>query len=408
MDFFLYHSKYYNSIINQIMLENIKSINLFTNNNQNFNFERILINSIKAINAPYKPKNNISNLDSMNNLFQEILNLFPNCNKGNSNIIHLNEIDCFDNDINNKNNNDIYINLNNEGNNIKISAEKENIQNNNNNKKKGKKNIKIRLLKNKKRGRINKNIDYTKYNIVHKKGSKDNMMRKIKNKALKSAYDLINFCIKKDNNKNLKRINRIKGIYGSELNTIFNLYFITLELKEIFSFNKSPLHYNEKDDNTITINEIMDTKEEEYFQTKKLLKMHFHEFYHKIFLNEDKELIKEIINNEKNIYNFDYCKSNIINKDNNSNSNINENENIEKINNNEKYMKNLEDLAKNYEDYFLKKNKRQSKKIDKKNYDNIIEEIINNNINNYNNLKEQVKEIKNKYTNEIKELDEDI
>ena len=104
--------------------------------------------------------------------------------------------------------------------------------------------------------------------------------------------------------------------------------------------------------------------------------MTFFDFYHKIFLNEDIKLLKDL-DIDKNNYSFN-------NEDKNKKKNIVDCES-DVNNGDKKYRKNLEKLAKNYEKFFLEKKGRNSNKIKE---DEIIKNVIDNY--NYNDLKEEV------------------
>ena len=249
----------------------------------------------------------------------------------------------------------------------------------------------------KKRGR-NQKTNIILSNNSHNRKSEDNMMRKIKNKMLNSALNLINDCIEKDNKKNdeksKKKLYKIKSIYSEELNLKFNLYLILQKLKDIFCYDLSGLYNNNKNkDNKALINEIF-KNDIKYSNAKRILEMPFYEYYHKIFLNEDKNILNQLGINE-NKYNFDYYKSKIINeyninkkeeeKKSDKNCKVDnikkDNEDCEKDNNiileNKSYMEKLENLANNYEYYFYNKKGRKTKKSKKK-YNKIIEKIIRN------------------------------
>ena len=192
----------------------------------------------------------------MNRLYNEILDMLSSPDSYNQKNCN-NRIEYFNNDkFSNFIDNNININKN-----IVINIGKDeelevdcikNIGRNNNERKRRNINILQRKRKNKKGRKIregNKDDYNNKYispeTYVHNRDSKDNMIRKIKNKVFDSAYNFLNYCIKKDEEKNgvLRKnkieIFRIKGIYGQELEITFNLYLILQQLKEIFSFNIS-------------------------------------------------------------------------------------------------------------------------------------------------------------------------
>jgi len=240
-------------------------------------------------------------------------------------------------------------------------------------------------------------------NKSHNRKSEDNMMRKIKNKMLNSALNLINDCIEKDrkknNEKSNKKLYKIKSIYSEELNLKFNLYLILQKLKDIFCYDLSGLYNNNKNkDNKALINEICDN-DRKYSNAKRVLEMTFYEYYHKIFLNEDINILNQLGINE-NKYNFDYYKNKIINEFNKKEEEIDiikkENEDCEKENyinlENKYYLKSLENLANNYEYYFYNRKGRKTKKSKKK-YNKIIEKVIKNKNITLSQLKKQVKMI---------------
>ena len=127
--------------------------------------------------------------------------------------------------------------------------------------------------------------------------------------------------------------------------------------------------------------------------------MTFYEYYHKIFLNEDINILNQLGINE-NKYNFDYYKNKIINEFNKKEEEIDiikkENEDCEKENyinlENKYYLKSLENLANNYEYYFYNRKGRKTKKSKKK-YNKIIEKVIKNKNITLSQLKKQVKMI---------------
>jgi hypothetical protein len=260
-----------------------------------------------------------------------------------------------------------------------------------------------KILLTKKRGRNPKsksNLQIS--NISHNRKSEDNMMRKIKNKILNSALNLINDSIEKDNKKNNdksnKKLYKIKSIYSEELNLKFNLYLILQKLKDIFCYELSGLYsnYNNKD-NKALINEIYDD-DNKYPSSKRILEMTFYEYYHKIFLNEDKNILNQLGINE-NKYNFDYYKNKIINEYNKNSITINIKKEIGEcdkgsyINEENKcYLESLENLANNYESYFYNRKGRKTKKSKKK-HNKIIEKIIRNKNINLSKLKNEVKMI---------------
>ena len=134
--------------------------------------------------------------------------------------------------------------------------------------------------------------------------------------------------------------------------------------------------------------------------------MTFYEYYHKIILNEDKNILNQLGINE-NKYNFDYYKNQIINEFNkkeeekksdkngkivNINKEIGGCDKNSYIKENECYLESLENLSNNYEHYFYNRKGRKTKKSKKK-YNKIIEKIIRNKNINLSKLKNEVKMI---------------
>ena len=393
---------FFNEIYSSIYAED--NINIFCNL---FIYPQNSNSSFNNLKDPLRENDqSTASIALMNRLYNEILNLFsgPDKNiKSNGN----NRVEYFNNDkISNSIDNNININKN-----VVIDIEKdeelesyfiENIVKNNNGRKRRSINMLQKKRKNKKgRKKRECNIDY--YNnkisqeiVVHNRDSKDNMIRKIKNKVFDSAYNLLNYCIKKDEEKNgiLKKnkieIYRIKGIYGQELEITFNLFLILQKLKDIFSFNISTVYGNKNktsNTNKEIINDIYSDKNKDiYINTKNVLEMTFYEYYHKIFLSEDNNIFYEL-DIKKDEYSFSYYKNliqeNIKNTENSQNLN-------EKDNN---YIKNVEKLTKNYENYFIQKQKRNRKKQNKINSDSIIYDIQKNY--NCDDLKEKVQKIIN-------------
>ena len=77
---------------------------------------------------------------------------------------------------------------------------------------------------------------------IHNKFSKDNMMRKLKNKVIESARRLINKMIKIESGEEYKylgEMRKIQGVFCQELNIKFNFWFYVQKLKTIFQFQKA-------------------------------------------------------------------------------------------------------------------------------------------------------------------------
>ena len=209
---------------------------------------------------------------------------------------------------------------------------------------------------------------------THNKFSKDNMMRKLKNKVMESARKLINTMIKKEAGNELKffkEIRKIEGIYSQELNIKFNFWFYFQELKNIFQFNMSQKYSKgDLDSNIRLIQKIYSIeKRQKFIKTRKLLDMKFHEYYHNIFLGENPNwlLYYEIKDNK---YQLDYFfNKNISDKDKEHDTEF------------YVYKKTLYNLACKYELFFLKKNPRltgNKKKEEKESHSKqIIKDITN-------------------------------
>ena len=220
----------------------------------------------------------------------------------------------------------------------------------------------------------------------HNKYSQDNMMRKIKNKVIEYARQLINTIYKEEKSKNESKktilknyICKILPIFTQNLGIKFNLIFYFKPIQEIFSLPKSNLYSNSKiksKSNSKLLQEIINDKQ--YEKTQRLLKMEYHEFYHKIFLDENKFLRDEFnIKDEENMYNIHHFKEELI-KD---------------KENDEKYIQDILNLSRNYEDYFLNKKPRKSRFTGKKS----DIEISNNNDKDFNELKTKIENLKQIY-----------
>ena len=183
---------------------------------------------------------------------------------------------------------------------------------------------------------------------AHNKFSKDNMMRKLKNKVMESARKLINYMVKLesgDNYKEFGEMRKIQGIFCQELNIKFNYWFYFQPLKKIFQFkmsskySKGDLNSNFRLISKICSKQYMD----KFPKTIKLLESKFHEYYHNIFLGEKNWIEEFNIPREENKYQIEYF---LISG--------NPEENDEEKRYNEKMKK----LSKKYELFFLKKNPR--------------------------------------------------
>ena len=325
-----------------------------------------------------------SNITKMNELFTKILSFFPKNHEINSlyNINNNNNIRKEEKDFNyTKDNNIILDNV----------QKKVLLKSKRTRSKKGR--ITNKKKKNEK-GRIKNNSNRK---GTHDRYSEDNMMRKIKNKVISSANNLLNDILKKEGNSKVNnfKIYKIRGIYSQELHRKFNIWLILQKLKDIFSFEISKFYKNEKDKyiNKIIINNIIETDSKDYVNTKILLDMPLHEYIHKIFLDGDNELFGKfgIEKNKENKYKFDMIIGDI-NKDikKKKREEISYNDN----NDNKDYREKIKNLAHNFEDYFLGKSRRASNKV--KN-DKIIQMIINSQDSDYKKWEEEVAKIKEAY-----------
>ena len=204
---------------------------------------------------------------------------------------------------------------------------------------------------------------------AHNKFSKDNMMRKLKNKAMESARKLINRVIKNEANndfKNFREIRKIEGIYSQELNIKFNFWFYFQPLKNIFQFKMSS-KYSKGDlnSNNNLINKICSKETKNKFpKTNKLLEMKFHEYYHHIFLGEKQNWYLDFDIKEKdNKYQLDYFLNNGVSK-------------LEK--DYIRYKNTMYNLACKYESFFLKKNPRLTGNKKNKEKESQSKKIVNN------------------------------
>ena len=185
---------------------------------------------------------------------------------------------------------------------------------------------------------------------THNKFSKDNMMRKLKNKVMESARKLINKVIKDESNsefKYYKEMRKIEGIYSQELNIKFNFWFYFQELKDIFKFKMSS-KYSKGDlqSNLILIKKIYSKDKDKFPKTISLFEMPFYQYYHDIFLGENKNWTSYFnIKEKENYYQLDYfVDTNSLNKESDF----------------EIYKRTIFNLAYNYEKFFLDKNPRIS------------------------------------------------
>lgn len=185
----------------------------------------------------------------------------------------------------------------------------------------------------------------------HNKFSKDNMMRKLKNKVMESARKLINKLIKNESNfdpRNFREIRKIEGVYSQELNIKFNFWFYFQKLKDIFQFKMSS-KYSKGDlnSNNKLINKIYsEEKRNKFPKTISLLEMPYYQFYHDIFLGEKKNWYLNFdIDEKENNFELGYFLNNDISKNDKDYS---------------QYKIAFCNLARNYEFFYLKKNPRLS------------------------------------------------
>ena len=182
---------------------------------------------------------------------------------------------------------------------------------------------------------------------IHNKFSKDNMMRKLKNKVMESARRLINKMIKIESGENYKEfgeMRKIQGIFCQELNIKFNFWFYVQTLKSIFQFKMSTKYSKgDFDSNCILINKIYSQQYINKFpKTIKLLEMMFHQYFHEIFLGEKNWTNEFGIPKEENKFEINYCLKN------------KKNEKLDDF----YYLDKMNKLAKKYEVFFLNKNPR--------------------------------------------------
>ena len=246
---------------------------------------------------------------------------------------------------------------------------------------------------NKRKGRKSKNLKYLNIPSKHTKFSSDNMMRKIKNKVIESSRLLINKVLG-DEIQNLKNLyqfpynefKKIKGAFSQELNIKFNLWFYQIPIKEILSMEiSSKYSLFEKSSNKELIEYIFSKDNiNNFHKTKQLLNMPFHQYYHDIFLAEKKDWNKYFdVKLEENKYDLNYLLKSFEEEDKN-------------INLNKIYIEKINNLAKNYEEFFLFKKMRNIEIGVKKN--DFIKSFMNNTLqSDYLKYCEEVKQIKKNY-----------
>ena len=206
-------------------------------------------------------------------------------------------------------------------------------------------------FRNYKEERIKKNPGRKKKNSgeigIHNKFSKDNMMRKLKNKVMESARRLINKMIKIESGEEYKyfgEMRKIQGVFCQELNIKFNFWFYVQKLKTIFQFKMSTKYSKgDFDSNAQLISKIYSEKYKNKFpRTIKLLDMMFHQYLHEIFLGEKNWTNEFEISEEDNQFGINYFLKNKI--DENKNDLF--------------YLEKMNKLAIKYELFFLNKNPR--------------------------------------------------
>ena len=206
-------------------------------------------------------------------------------------------------------------------------------------------------FRNYKEERIKKNPGRKKKNSgeigIHNKFSKDNMMRKLKNKVIESARRLINKMIKIESGEEYKylgEMRKIQGVFCQELNIKFNFWFYVQKLKTIFQFKMSTKYSKgDFDSNAQLISKIYSEKYKNKFpRTIKLLDMMFHQYLHEIFLGEKNWTNEFEISEEDNQFGINYFLKNKI--DENKNDLF--------------YLEKMNKLAIKYELFFLNKNPR--------------------------------------------------
>ena len=189
-------------------------------------------------------------------------------------------------------------------------------------------------FRNYKEERIKKNPGRKKKNSgeigIHNKFSKDNMMRKLKNKVMESARRLINKMIKIES--------------GEEYKYFGEIWFYVQKLKTIFQFKMSTKYSKgDFDSNAQLISKIYSEKYKNKFpRTIKLLDMMFHQYLHEIFLGEKNWTNEFEISEEDNQFGINYFLKNKL--DENKNDLF--------------YLEKMNKLAIKYELFFLNKNPR--------------------------------------------------
>lgn len=250
------------------------------------------------------------------------------------------------------------------------------------------------------KGRKSKNSIITE--SKHTKYSKDNMMRKIKNKVLESSRLLINKVLRDEFEKEtsskfyIKEFKKIQGSFGQELNIKFNIWFYQINIKEIFCLEISNKYSASQKSSNRQLIEFLysDKNKDKFIKSKKLLETPFHQYYHEIFLGESSDWKKYYnISESENIYEIGYLLKNL------------EEEKNTDIKEQKKYVHDLYSLAKNYENFFFEKKPRNLEHRNKKN--EFIKSFIVSFLNKkYVKLTEDAKNLKKFY--ESKKIDENV
>ena len=338
---------------------NFKNKKDFIFNKFNNNFNVNLYKNNNLIKNNYQPKNSLAFPYSFQNInnYKNISFNFDNINKNIDNSKTILNIPNFNISYNPINKVNLFKNIIEFNDKINITKQctDSSISLNNSNQNTIKKNKLIIKYINTRKGRKSKNSKACLSESKHTKFSEDNMMRKIKNKIIESSRLLVNKVFKEEMNAIRNKINyirqefsKIKGSFSQELNIKYNLYFYQMKIKDIFSLELSNKYTAiEKNLNKELIDYIFSEENKNLFiKTKALLDMPFHQYYHDIFLGEEQRWKTYFgINLNDNKYQIHNLFQNLeTNEDNGDN--------------NEYYIKLINNLAHNYENFFLSKKTR--------------------------------------------------
>ena len=177
-------------------------------------------------------------------------------------------------------------------------------------------------------------------NPIHTKDNIDNKIRKIRIHAIKFGMELINDCIKHfypNWNKFLKGITKE---ITSDINIYFIIDFFQFTLEKIYS-NKLNTRYKKHDSNS-NIETIEELKKKNNPVINSLLNMTFNELFN-LFVESDKEKLKEKYYLSKAKTFEDFINEKLKNED-------------------EKYIKDIRNIANNYLGYFKENKARYSEK----------------------------------------------